>query len=434
MKATAAISTLSLPLLAKAKTPWRNWSGHISANPAGRFAPAGEDELVAWLKTSHGPIRPVGSGHSFTPLVPTDGHLVILDRMSGIVSHDADTLQAEVYAGTRLGDLGAPFEAIGQAMPNLPDIDRQTVAGALATSTHGTGRELKSLSGYLTGLTLVTPGGEVLELGEDDERLKAAAVSMGALGLVTRACFQNRMPFRLKTRTWVEETVSVVSNFDNYCDEWQHFEMFPLLHSDYSLVVAHQETEAPLMQAAAAEDDGAVLELIRATPVALRGSLINMLAAEIEPTEAVQSSWQALTNLRFDRFNEMEYSVPVNVGGECLLELIQAVKDNSVDVVMPLEYRIIEADECWLSMYEDSRRVSISVHRLAGESYGELFNLVEPIFWKYDGRPHWGKIHSLGYDELKSLYPRYDDFVSLQKELDPEARMLNPHLRKLFGI
>ena len=166
----------------------------------------------------------------------------------------------------------------------------------------------------------------------------------------------------------------------------------------------------------------------------MRGSLINGLATQIEPTEAIQPSWQALTNLRFDRFNEMEYSIPAEAGGDCLLEILQAVKDNEVDVVIPFEYRVIEADDTWLSMYSGSRMISISVHRMFDESHDELFNLVEPIFWKYEGRPHWGKIHSLGYGELRALYPKFDEFVELRNELDPEARMLNPHLRQLFEV
>ena len=413
---------------------WRNWAGHLVAYPTSRFSPGSEDELVDWLRSSSGTVRPVGAGHSFTALVPTEGHLVVVDRLSGMVSHDSQNLSAEVYAGSRLSELGQPLDDIGQAMPNLPDIDRQTVAGAIATSTHGTGRELRSMSGYIRGLTLVTPRGEVLELDQDDDRLAAAAVSLGALGVITRVKFQNRASFRLRTRIWVEETLAVLDTFERYCDEWQHFEMFPLLHSDYSLVVAHQETNSPLQEPVVSGDDGAVLQLIEATPVALRGALINGLATQIEPTETVQASWRALTNLRFDRFNEMEYSVPAEVGGDCLREILQAVKDNQVDVVIPLEYRVIEADDSWLSMYNGSRRVSISVHRMFDERYIELFNLVEPIFWKYEGRPHWGKIHSLRDNELRALYPKFDEFIELRNELDPEARMLNPYLGQLFGV
>ncbi|MBT4160892.1 MAG: FAD-binding protein [Gammaproteobacteria bacterium] len=432
-----ASSLLTIPGMALSSEaasgfPWRNWSGHLVANPAGRFAPGSEDELVNWLCKTSGQVRPVGAGHSFSPLVPTNGHLVITDRLSGIVSHDPDTLQAEIYAGTRLGNAGAPLWQLGQAMPNLPDIDRQTIAGALATSTHGTGRGLKSLSGYVTGMRLVTPGGDVLDLDKNHEYLPAAAVSLGAFGFVTRARFQNREIFNLRTRTWTEKTASILDRFDDLCDDWQHFEMMPLLHSDYSLVIAHQEADEDPMPVEEEDDGGEFLQLIESTPVLLRGALINSLAGDIEPTETIQPSWQALTNLRFDRFNEMEYSVPVESGPECLAEILQLIKDNNVDVVMPLEYRIIDADDTWLSMFSGGPRVSISVHRLAHENFESLFNLVEPVFWKYEGRPHWGKVHSLGYSELRQLYPRLDDFVELQRELDPQGRMLNSHLRKLL--
>ena len=148
----------------------------------------------------------------------------------------------------------------------------------------------------------------------------------------------------------------------------------------------------------------------------------------------MQRSYEALTNVRMTRFNEMEYSVPADVGADCLLEVMRAVAENAVDVVIPLEYRIIDADDTWLSMFTGGPRVSISVHRLAGEDFNPLFNLVEPIFWKYGGRPHWGKWHSLGHSELRALYPKFDDFTRLRQELDPAGRLLNPHLAKLFGV
>jgi FAD-linked oxidoreductase len=425
-----------LALAAPASTPWRNWSGYLRANPAGRLAPATEDELVALLGTTAGPIRPVGAGHSFNPLVPTDGHLLILDNMSGLIDHDPGALTAELWAGTRLSDAGPLLDRVGQAMPNLPDIDRQTLAGAVATSTHGTGKGLASLSGNVTSLRLITPGGDVLDLdaGRQPEIFQAARVSLGALGIVTRIGFQNRTPFRLHSRNWVQDTESVLEDFDASADEWQHFEMMPLLHSDYSLVIAHKETTDPLDPADPAEDDdGGLLSLIDSTPVLLRGSLVNFLAGQIDPTESVDKSYNGLTHLRFDRFNEMEYSVPVDAGPACLREILQTVKREAVDVTIPLEYRLIGADDSWLSMFSGGPRVSISVHRMAQYDHRPYFKLIEPIFWRYGGRPHWGKVHTLGYAELKSLYPRFDDFIEVQRTLDPAGRMLNSHLRRLFG-
>lgn len=415
--------------------PWRNWSGALCSNPKERLAPASEDQLIEMLKTSTGTIRPVGAGHSFTALVPTDGNLLVLDKLNGVISHNAESMQATLGAGTRLADSGPQLDAIGQAMINLPDIDRQTLAGAIGTSTHGTGKGLKSLSGYVTGLRLVTPTGEVHDLDEQNnaDLFHAARVSFGSLGIITRIGFQNREPFRLRSMTWVEATESVIEKFDESVDKYQHFEMMPLVHSDYSLVVAHEETDDPLKAPSEEEDGGGFLSVVALTPVMLRGALINTLAKGIEPSEHVSESFNALTNLRFDRFNEMEYSVPLDAGAKCLHEILATIKKEAIDVVIPLEYRIIEGDDTWLGMFSGGPRISISVHRMAAHDYRPLFDTVEPIFWKYGGRPHWGKVHTLGYDELKKLYPKFDDFVALQASLDPEGRMLNEHLKHLIG-
>jgi FAD-linked oxidoreductase len=417
------------------KIPWRNWSGALRSNPKVRLAPASEDELVSMIKISTGAIRPVGAGHSFTPLVPTNSNMLVLDKLSGLISHDLDSRQATLWAGTRISNSGPALDAIGQAMINLPDIDRQTLAGAIATSTHGTGKNLKSMSGYVTGLRLVTPTGEVLDLDEatDPDLFNAARVSFGSLGVITRITFQNREPFRLRTRTWVEETESVLEKFDDSANRYEHFEMMPVLHSKYSLVITNEETNDALQASTEEDDGGEFMSLLEATPVMLRAALINTLAADIEPVEYVSKSFDGLTNLRFDRFNEMEYSVPVEAGPHCLREILSIVEQESIDVVIPLEYRIIGGDDTWLGMFSGGPRVSISVHRLAAFDYRPYFDRVEPIFWKYGGRPHWGKVHKLGYSELKNLYPRFDDFVALQASVDPQGRMLNDHLKQLLG-
>jgi FAD-linked oxidoreductase len=388
------------------------------------------------LASAGGPLRPVGAGHSFAALVPTDGHLVVLDRMRGLLSHDDNELTAEFWSGTRLSETGPALDKIGQAMFNLPDIDRQTVAGAIATSTHGTGRDLHSLSGYVTALQLVTPGGEIMKLSpeENAEVFQAARVSLGALGFVTRVSFQNRKPFRIKTRTWAQKTEEVLEEFGNLSATHEHFEMMPFCHSEYAIVIAHQETTEAIRRPESADDDGELLALIDATPISLRGMLIDTLAGGVVPEEKVTPSWEGLANLRFDRFNEMEYSVPADAGPNCLREILKVVGENDMDVTIPLEYRLIDGDDAWISMFEGGPRVSISVHRLASEDFRPLFDLVEPIFWKYDGRPHWGKVHTLGYHQLKALYPRLAEFVGIQRQLDPEGRMLNDHLRHVLGI
>jgi FAD-linked oxidoreductase len=423
---------------APAPTPWRNWSGNLVAHPAGRLAPRDEDELVTMLRRTSGPLRPVGAGHSFSPLVPTDGHLVVLSEFTGLVRTDPQAMTAELMAGTRLSDAGRLLHAAGQAMFNLPDIDRQTLAGAIATATHGTGVNLKSLSGYVAALRLVTPTGQVLDVSadRDPDTFRAACVSLGALGFVTRITLRNRPPFRLRTRFFVARTEEIIDYLAACAADYQHFDLMPFLHGDYALVTAQRETDDPAVPTTAADDDAGFIELVKLidrTPVAERRTLINSAVSGMAPGESVDWSFDALTNFRFDRFNEMEYSVPADAGPACLREILQAVASDGIEVAIPLEYRTVAADEAWLSMYHGGPRVAISVHRLSQHDFRPLFTRVEPIFWKYEGRPHWGKVHSLGYDRLSALYPRLRDFVALQESLDPRGRMLNDHLRRMLG-
>ena len=170
-------------------------------------------------------------------------------------------------------------------------------------------------------------------------------------------------------------------------------------------------------------------------PPSLRRPLVNGLAEQIGFSERVDESYKILTNIRNTRFNEMEYAVPLKNGAACLQEILQTISDAAVDVVFPLEYRYVSRDDTMLSMSSgDEDHAAISIHRIASEDYRPYFNLIEPIFWKYGGRPHWGKVHSLGADQLMALYPRFDEFREIRAQLDPEGRLLNEHLRKIFGL
>ena len=128
------------------------------------------------------------------------------------------------------------------------------------------------------------------------------------------------------------------------------------------------------------------------------------------------------------------YTVPADAGPACLREILDTMRDRAIPVVFPIECRYIKADDVWLSMFEGRDGFSISVHHFADEDHRAFMAEIEPIFWKYEGRPHWGKLHSLGAQQLEALYPRWRDFVAVREGVDPEGRMLNDHLRSVFGI
>lgn len=434
-----AVTTAGRRLLAEPALPWRNWSGGQFAQPAGRFVPANEKELIEFLKKSRGPLRAVGAGHSFSPLVPTEGHLVVLSDITGLISSDPESMQAVFGAGTRLAEMGAPLEQVGQAMLNLPDIDRQTLAGATSTATHGTGIGFNTLSAYITELRMVTMAGEVIDANvkDDPDLMKAARAGLGALGIVTRIGMQNRGTYKLKEQSWVQPTEEVLASFDEQAASHRHFEMFPLTHSDYAIVQAIDETDEPVNNPPPSPEDeasfGDAMREWMSLPPGERRPHINALAEQIEPSAVVDISYKILANIRNERFNEMEYSVPIASGPACLREILATIEEREIDVVFPLEYRYIKGDDLLLSMFEGGARAAISIHRTADEDYHPYFNVIEPIFWKYGGRPHWGKVHSLGYDELRKLYPGLDTFREIRARLDPQGRLLNDHLRKVFN-
>ena len=421
--------------------PWHNWSGGQSSQPAGRFAPGTEEELIDFLGRVSGALRPVGSGHSFSGLVPTDGHIVVLDRLTGLRSHDPATLEATLGAGIRLAEIGPVLQEAGQAMFNLPDIDRQTLAGAISTATHGTGLTLNTLSAYVTGLRLITPAGKVLDLdaAKEPSLFAAAQVSLGALGFVTEVRMRNLAPYRLKKSSSIQPTEDVLKDFAEKAKAHRHFEMFPLTHSEYASVQTIDITDEPVHNPPVPPDQADPYDdLMRAmtlVPPSARRAIIDAAVAATPASEPIiDESYRILSNVRNYRFNEMEYSVPLEAGAPCVLEILRTIEEKNIDVVFPLEYRYVAGDDLWLSMFSGAPRAAISVHQDARFDYRPYFDIVEPIFWKYGGRPHWGKVHTLKYEQLSKLYPKFADFLEMREALDPTGRMLNAHLRGLFGI
>jgi FAD/FMN-containing dehydrogenase len=231
----------------------------------------------------------------------------------------------------------------------------------------------------------------------------------------------------------------VLEDFDELAATHRHFEMFPLVHSDYALVLAIDETAEPINNPPPSAEEAAAFAGAMAAwaelPPSERRPMVNAVAQSIEPSEFVDDSFKVLSNVRNNRFNEMEYSVPQAAGAACLREVLATIDQQAIDVVFPLEYRYVKGDDTWLSMSAGEEiHAAISIHRTAAADYRPYFDAIEPIFHKYGGRPHWGKVHSLGHAELTRLYPRFEDFRRLRQRLDPQGRLLNEHLRHLFGV
>lgn len=424
------------------RLPWQNWSGYRFSVPAERAAPANEDELAELLKTAPGPIRPVGAGHSFSPLVPTDGTLLSLRNFSGVLAHDAQALTATLGAGTKLGQIGELIDPLGQALQNMPDIDEQSLAGAIATGTHGTGQTLGALHSYVTALRLVTPRGEVIDCSRTQrpEIFGAARVSLGSLGVITQFTVQNVPTHKLKRRVWLEPIDALIDRFDELAEANHSFEIYYIPFCSHGVAIAINPTDEPVRPRGAEQDNNAVMEMKKLRDLAgwwpgLRRRLLDLATQDFQPEEAVDVWYRVFPSSREVRFNEMEYHLPREALLAAFRQVRARVEANHGEEFFPIELRVVRGDDAWLSPFHGHERSgSIAVHRYHKEDPQPYFADIETLYHAYEGRPHWGKMNTLDAKTFAQRYPKWREFLDVRASLDPDGRMLNPYLRTAFGL
>ncbi len=422
------------------RLPWRNWSGSQQCLPGARVAPASVAQLQELVAGAPGVVRAVGAGHSFTPLVPTDGTIVSLARLTGLVEHDSRTLQATLWAGSRLGDIGGPLEQAGQALVNMPDIDEQSLAGCLATATHGTGAGIGCMSSFVEGLQLVDARGDLVECDRlrNPELFAAARVSLGTLGIITQVKLQNLAPYRLRRETVWREFDEILEIAESEADKHRNFEFYYVPFSGMGFTDAHDLSDDPVSSTEKIDGNEGVRDLQLARDwldwsprlrELVLGSYMKTLGDEV----TVANSWKNYASERNVRFNEMEYHLPREHGLKALREVRLALETRHPEVFFPIEVRYVKHDDIWLSPFYERDCCSIAVHRFFEEDYVPYFRTIEPIFRKYHGRPHWGKLNTLQQADFRKLYPRWEDFAAVRREMDPRGRFLNPYLAGLFA-
>ncbi|WP_410209533.1 D-arabinono-1,4-lactone oxidase [Aquirhabdus sp.] len=416
---------------------WKNWSGLQQSNPSHYATPHDQSALSQVIRQSD-KCRVVGAGHSFTPLVCTDHTLISLDGLSGLVRHDQNLVQSTIYAGTRLKNLGPMLLGINQGLANQGDIDEQSLAGAVATGTHGTGQNLTCLSGLVEGFQLVTANGELLECdrAQNTEIFTAGRVALGSFGVLSQITMQNVPSYRLKEQISLVPLDDILTHMDQWKTAHRHIECFVFAHGSKALLKTLDPTTDDIQvlpESWPSEDTllTACCEITRALP-ALSPQIQRMLGVFIKPTTRVDWSSKIFPAVRETRFNEMEYQIPAAQGLACLAEVVATLKKHKAPVFFPIEYRYVKGDDIWLSPFYQQDSASISIHQYHKQDCWEIFKLIEPIFWKYQGRPHWGKLHTLSAKQLKALYPCWDAFMAIREMLDPTQKWLNPHLKTLF--
>jgi len=430
---------------------WRNWAGTATATPARRARPRSAAEISAAVKDAAAaglPVRALGSGHSFTPAAATSGLALDLSLWTGVTAADTRTGLVTVRSGTTLRALNAALAEFGLALANLGDIDRQTIAGALATGTHGTGARLGGLATQVEALDLILADGSAVSCSAAarPELFAAARVGLGALGVVTAVTLRCVPSFTLAADERPMPVEQVIEEFDGYAAANDHFEFYWFPYGRQALVKRNNRVpsggpaaapmpgwrrvwEFEVMENAAF---GTLCRLGRAAP-RLIPALNRVSSAALSARSYTDASYRVFVTPRRVRFVESEYAVPRESLPGVLAELRRAVPRLANPVMFPVEVRVAAADDIWLSTAYGRDTAYIAIHQYAGLPYRAYFDLFESVVATVAGRPHWGKLHTLDAGRLGPLYPRFEDFRRVRAEVDPEQRFGNAYLGRVFG-
>ncbi|MFF4171687.1 D-arabinono-1,4-lactone oxidase [Streptomyces sp. NPDC001744] len=434
-----------------ASGPWRNWAGNVTSRPVREANPASAEELAETVRRAAEDglrVKTVGTGHSFTSIAATDGVLIRPGLLSGIRRIDREAMTVTVESGTTLKRLNVALAREGLSLTNMGDIMEQTVAGAVSTGTHGTGRESASIAAQIRGLEMVTADGRLLTCsaeGNDEERavFAAARIGLGALGVITAITFAVEPVFLLTAR---EEPMSfdrVTSEFDALHAENEHFEFYWFPHTENCSTKRNNRSAGPAAPPGRVSgwvDD----ELLSNGVFQLACSLGRAVPPVVPPLARIASRalsartytdipYKVFTSPRRVRFMEMEYALPREAAVAALRELKAMIERSPLRISFPVEVRTAPADDIALSTASGRETAYIAVHLYRGTPHRAYFTAVERIMTAHGGRPHWGKIHTRDAAYLSGVYPRFAEFTALRDRLDPDRLFTNDYLRRVLG-
>ncbi|MEV6269223.1 D-arabinono-1,4-lactone oxidase [Kribbella sp. NPDC051936] len=429
---------------------WRNWAGTESATGIETLRPRSADELAAAVKSAAEQgkkLKAVGSGHSFTGCSVPQEVMIRLDGLSSITHADQESGRVTVGAGTGLRKLNEGLAAFDLAMANLGDIDKQTVSGAVSTGTHGTGARLGGLATQIGALDLVTADGSVLHCSPDEnpDVFAAARVSVGALGVISSLTLQCVPAFLLRAQEMPLPLGEVLDGFDELADGNDHFEFYWFPHTDIALTKRNNRVgpgvgASPVGRIRGWIDDellsNKVFELTNRLAVRRPGTVprINRIASRaLSAREYVDASYKVFCSERNVIFRESEYAVPREHVVDVIRRLREWIDASGSRIPFPIEVRVAAPDDIWLSTASGRATAYVAIHQYHRLPHDPYFRAFEDIVADYDGRPHWGKLHTLTAAELRGRYPHFDDFLAVRDRLDPQRTFENPYTRQVFG-
>ena len=438
-----------MPVVTRQQAPrWTDWSGRQECNPALVLRPGSEEELVGAVRRAAGDglvVRPVGSGHSFSPVCVTDDVQLDVSRLDELLGVDPATGVARVQAGMTLRRLSAELHLRGRALTNLGDVDTQTVAGALATATHGTGATFPNLSAAMVGGRLVAADGAVHDLGTaDPDLLLAARVSLGALGVLSEVHLQTVPAFRLHKVERPRPLTDLLGDLDAVAASDDHVELYAVPWSRTALLLTSRRTDEPAAPPARwrtwLTDEllnntglGVLQRTGRRFPGlqpsigrAHRRRRVRQRAARRQPQGVREQPAGAV-----HRVGVVGAARGGRRGGRGVLALIERRR-------LPVSASRWRCGSPPLTTPSCRRRngrdsAYVAVHQFVGVDDSAYFRHVEDLMLGLDGRPHWGKKHEAGADVLAPRYPGWARFQAVRDRLDPTGVFTSAHVEHVLG-
>jgi FAD-linked oxidoreductase len=429
---------------------WRNWAGNESARPRRTATPRSAEEVAAEVRRAGADglaVRMAGTGHSFTPAAATDGVLLHPGGMTAIRSVDAAAGRVTVEAGCPLRVLNAELLARGLSLANMGDIQVQTVAGAIQTGTHGTGRDDGGMAAQVAGLELVLADGSIVTCADGDATrpglFDAARVGLGALGVLTAVTFNVVPAFLLEAREEPMRWWEVLARLDELTSQNEHFEFYWFPHTAGCLTKRNNSSPGPprpLSRLRYLIDDellsnavfGATCRLGHVAPGVIK--TVNGVASRaLGARSYVDAAYRVFTSPRRVRFKEQEYAIPRKALPDVLGEVRALFARRDWRISFPIEVRVTPGDGPWLSTAYGRDSAYIAMHVYHAAPHQEYFRDMEALMTAAEGRPHWGKMHTRSAEQLRQAYPRHGDFVALRDKLDPERRFGNAYLTQVLG-
>lgn len=435
--------------MARGATSWRNWGRNQRCVPAAVTDPQSEVEVVEAVlaaRTAGQTVKAVGSGHSFTDVACTEGRMLRLGELDRVVALDREACTVTVEAGIPLWKLNQELARRGLALTNLGDIDRQTISGALATGTHGTGLRLGALATMVREIEMVTADGELIRCSEQEEPeiFACARVGLGALGVITKLKLQCEPAFRLHSVEIPVPLDEMLADLDQVVTTNEHVDMYWFPHTDVATVKCNNRTDSPIRVKQGYKkwrDEilfsnylfGAVCKAGQVAPSKIP-RLAEFAVSSIGRSEKVDRSDRVFCSPRLVRFVEMEYEVPLPEARTCLLAVRDFINDEGLRVAFPIEIRATAADDIPLSTGYGRENAYIACHLPTGTPFERYFRGVEAIMDRVGGRPHWGKMHFQTAETLAPRYPEWSRFQDVRAKLDPEGRFRNAYLDRVLGV